>query len=266
MIWFNKGRIPDGRWPFLSTTFAGIRNIEEDLDSNIDLTEGTGQLLITGCMQAYRQAVLRRVLDLTRGVIVSWNEGALISSVVCARSLLETLAMFHSFMERASKECENHNWEAIGRLVDAYAFSTMSGPEKKNKSPERPAGVRDVVIKFIQRTAKDKTQFWEQICDEAHPNGNRMLQYGGLLQDMQYLEQSASENEKRLFPAIYNALYSCCWLINAIEDFDILLEEIRNGGRLNDSHPLIKKRKAIDQVVAEVSQSMTRTNTTKKDR
>ena len=101
MLWFETGRIPPGKWPFLSTTFVGLQQLEDSLTDSIDLTEGNQQLTITGCLDAYRRAIMRRTLDLSQAVIASWNAGHPIGSVVCARSLLETLATFHSLQSRA---------------------------------------------------------------------------------------------------------------------------------------------------------------------
>ncbi|AOU99074.1 hypothetical protein BI364_15000 [Acidihalobacter yilgarnensis] len=159
--------------------------------------------------------------------------------------MLETLAIFHSFLKRADKEVKAKEWETLSRLVDAYAFSTSSGPDKKNKSTESPPRVNAAVIEFIKNTQKDKEQFWEQICDDAHPNGKRMMLYGGLLQDSRYIDKPIEENERGLFPAVYNSLYSCCWLISAILDFDVLLEEIRYGGDLPEDHELMVKRTRV---------------------
>ena len=100
MLWFDTARIPPGNWPFLSTTYAGLRQHEDSLTGSIDLTEGNQQITITGCLDAYRRAISRRVLDLSQAVIASWNAGHPIGSVVCARALLETLATFHSLQTR----------------------------------------------------------------------------------------------------------------------------------------------------------------------
>ena len=61
MIWFESGRIPSGRWIFLNTVRVGLNEIERTIESDIDLTEGNEAIVITGCMRAYRQAVVCRV-------------------------------------------------------------------------------------------------------------------------------------------------------------------------------------------------------------
>ena len=98
MLWFDRRRIPEGRWPFLNVVRSGLREIEEASVKRLDLTEGTGTVLITGCMQVYRQAVLRRTLDLARATVVAWNAGSQIGAIVCSRALLETIATFQSFL------------------------------------------------------------------------------------------------------------------------------------------------------------------------
>ena len=107
MLWFETKRITPGNWPFLTTTYAGLRDLKASLTGSVDLTEGNRQITITGCLDAYRRAILRRAPDLAQAVIASWNAGHPIGSVVCARALLETLATFHSVTNKAGKHPGN---------------------------------------------------------------------------------------------------------------------------------------------------------------
>lgn len=248
MIWLKKGRIPAGKWPFLTTAYNSLREIEETLVNQLDLTEGTGQLTITGCMQAYRYAVIRRVLDLAQATVACWNEGALVGSVVCARSLLETIAIYHSFLNRVEPLVAAGEWGRIGDLVDAYAFSTQRGPGKRSKSQDHPPRVRDAINQFIKSTQPNMEQFWEQICDTAHPNGKSMLDLGGKLSEFKYHARHASDNESLLFIAVFNCLYSCCWLSASDLDFHIYVETVRTGKVLPSDHKLVAERALIHEV------------------
>ena len=142
MLWFETERIPPGNWPFLTTTYAGLREIEASLTGFIDLTEGNQEITITGCLAAYRRAILRRTLDLAQAVIASWNAGQPIGSVVCARALLETLATFHSLRSRAQTAADEGDWEEIGKLVDSYAFSRAPSLGKGRREPQAAAPSR----------------------------------------------------------------------------------------------------------------------------
>ncbi len=248
MLWFKAERIPPGNWPFLTTTHAGLRELEASLTGSIDLTEGNKQITITGCLDAYRRAILHRTFDLAQAAIASWNAGHLIGSVVCARALLETLATFHSLLTRAQIAADDGNWEEMGKLVDCYAFSRSPSLGKSRQEPETPPRIGPMVRAFIGETNPGGEKFWDQICEVAHPNGETLMSYGGILQERRFDRPSSESNEDRLFPALYNCLYSCCWLINAMLDFDILCEHIRNGAPPPDDHPLVREKTLIDRV------------------
>lgn len=253
MLWFETHRIPPGNWPFLTTIDAGLRELEASLKVSVDLTEGNPQITITGCLDAYRRAILRRTLDLSQAVIASWNAGQPIGSVVCARALLETLATFHSLQTRAQIAADDGDWEEIGKLVNCYAFSRSPSLGKRKREPQAPPRVGRMVKAFIGETHPGNEKFWDQICEVAHPNGETLMSFGGILQERRFDPPSSGFNEGRLFQALYNCLYSCCWLIGAMLDFDILCEHIRNGAPLPDDHPLVRDRTLIDRVVDSAS-------------
>ena len=253
MLWLETDRIPPGNWPFLTTTHAGLMEIEESLTGSIDLTEGNPQVTITGRLNAYRRTVLRRTLDLAQAVIASWNAGQPVGAVVCARALLETLATFHSLMHRAQTAANEGNWKEIGKLVDRYAFSSSPSLHKGRREPQAPPPVGRMVKTFITTTQPGCEQFWDQVCEVAHPNGEALMSYGGILRELRLDPPSSESNERSLFPALYNCLFSCCWLVDAMLEFDILCEHIRNGAPLPDDHPLVRQRTLIDRFVDIVS-------------
>jgi hypothetical protein len=256
MIWLESGRIPAGNWPFLNAVRNGLSEIEKELESDIDLTEGNEGITITGCMRAYRHAVLRRALDLAQGAIVAWNSGLLVSAIACARSLLETIATFHSFLKRAESLAAKKEWENTGKLVDAYAFSSSSGAQKAARTEFSPPMIGRIVKEFIAATQPGQERFWDQICDTAYPNGKRMMDYAGTLKDSHYFARPPSESEPSCFAAVFNTLFSCCWLITSEVDFEIHLAVMRSGDALPADHPLIVQRNQLDAATAEAMKNL----------
>ena len=101
MLWFDNGRNPPGKWRFLQTVGVGLSQLKESLVDSVNLTEGNEAITITGCLEAYRQTVLCRVMDFSQAVGTSWNADQTLGSVVCTHALLETLATFHFLSRRA---------------------------------------------------------------------------------------------------------------------------------------------------------------------
>jgi hypothetical protein len=228
IVWFDRERIPPGSWPFLSTIWNSLRSIKDDIAlPSVDLTEGLGGITITGRMEAYRQLVLRRALDLAQSTVVTWNASLPIGAVVSARGLLETLAVFYDLMAEATPLADKKDWEGLSRLIDTYALSTSEGPQRTTGKPGGPPSVGKQVTRFILAIEPHAERFWHQISDAAHPNGKPMLQHFGTLRGDRLEEKATAESEPHVFQAIYNCLYAVCWFYGAMSDFDKLLDRIR---------------------------------------
>lgn len=229
IIWFDPDRIPKGSWPFLLTIWDALRSVKDDvLLPSVDLTEGLGAITITGRLEAYRQLILRRALDLAQSTVVTWNSGLAIGAVISARALLETLAAFHNLLEKASCAVASKDWETVSQLVDAYAMSSSDGPDRTIGKPEGPPAIGKQVRRFLLAVFGPRAErFWHQISDMSHPNGRPMLRHLMDLGEHQLKARPNLEIEAELFPAVYNCLYAVCWFYCAMSDFDKLLDRTR---------------------------------------
>jgi hypothetical protein len=131
-------------------------------------------------------------------------------------------------MADASALADDKDWGAIGALVDARAWSTSNGPDRTTGKRGGPPSIGIQVTRFIRAVEPNAEQFWHQISDISHPNGKPMFGHFGVLRDGRFDERPVIESEPELFQAIYNCLYSVCWLYGtAMSDFDTLLCRIR---------------------------------------
>jgi hypothetical protein len=166
MIRFLPNGIPEGRWPFRDAAYAALRAIEQSCAAEIDLTEGTDNILITGCMRAFQQGNRRRVLDLAQSAIVSWNAELFLGAVVSSRALLESVASFHSFLTRAQGAAKLGGWAKIGRLVDAYDFFSTSLNDRKKRDPDDPPRIGQAVAAFTAATQPGSEKFWDPFATQ----------------------------------------------------------------------------------------------------
>ena len=120
--------------------------------------------------------------------------------------------------------------------------------------PESPPSVGTTVKQFIREAKLGDERFWDQICEVSHPNGEKLMAFAGVLKERRFdAHSSTTPNEELHFQAVYNCLYSCCWLIYAMLDFDILCEHIRIGEPPSDDHSLIRQKAQIEELVQDVS-------------
>ena len=109
-----------------------------------------------------------------------------------------------------------------------------------------------MVKTFIGETQPGDEKLWDQICELAHPNDETLTSYGGILQGRRFDRPSSEPNEGRLLLALYNCLFSCCWFVGAMLDFDILCEHIRIGVPPPDDHRLARERTFVDCAIDRV--------------
>ena len=238
MIWFEPGRIPPGNWPMISVVYAGLSMLEESLPESVDMTDGNGNLLISGCMEVYYFAVARRVMDCSVGAIAAWNAGALVGSISCARSLLEVLSTFHEFQERVRDSIKGRDWQMVAELVDAYGLSE-GRIQNNGENRQAPCNVSRAVKNFIRTIHNGDEKFWNQICNLVHPNGVALIKYGGDLDSDNYQERDDEKTRIELFSALYNCLISCNWFVAVGGEFENLLEEILNGGQADQDQSTV---------------------------
>jgi hypothetical protein len=256
MIFLHPSRIPSGNWAFLVTIAACLRAMHQELADQRDYTEGTGNVLVTGEMLVYREAMFRRALDLAQSTIACWNEGFHVGAIVCSRGLLETISTFHSFMTQASAAASMRDWAAIRSLVVGCGRST-SMPTRRDqlKSFKPPPRIGAIVKDFINKTCPDALPFWDQISDFSHPNGASTMDHFGDTTGTFYTARSSQQRDVSTFTAIYNSLYASCWLRASDLDFDIVVEEMRTGVNLLSDHPLVQKRDLANKLTTHLISS-----------
>jgi hypothetical protein len=229
---------------------------ETIIRDEIDITDGLDGITLTGQLEVFRQIVAHRALDLVQGMVRAWNSGSMIGAAVCGRALLETLGTFHAVMTRCQAAATANDWGEVATVVDTYLFSTSRGRGKRSNAHPRPPRIGDLVVSFIGATQPGSEQFWEQLCDLAHPNGQSTTHLFFTVSATGVVAREPKEREPDVFVAIYNCAYSLCWFYNAMDEFDLLLDHIRLGEAPPDDNPLKTKLAERDRIVAAVLPSL----------
>ena len=230
-VLFERPSIPSGKWPFLFMIERCIPELEALLDNEVDLADavpvGADQLTISGCMECYKQAILRRVLDSTRATSLLWNAGNHYGAAVVARALFETIVSFHDFLRRAQAAREAEDYKALAFLVDMFAISTRDTELRAANELPRSVNVLTQVDQYAKHVEPLATRFYEQLSDFCHPNGYRMITSYGRISRKRYVIADVPTRSADAFKAIYNCCYQVCWLYSAITEYDRLLDRVR---------------------------------------
>ncbi len=224
---FAKESLPDGPWPMLFVVERCFRSLEEALVDEVDLTEGLGQLTISGRFRCYKQLILRRALETTQAVALLWSHGLELPAVLTARALYETIASFYDFLRSAKAMEETKNYEALGALVDGFIFSTRDRELLEKGELQKSPHILNQIRAYDAAVQAGSEKFYDRLSDACHPNGYAMLRQYGVLDNARFLSKPAGATRANTFTAIYNSVYQLCWFYTAMADLDSVVDRIQ---------------------------------------
>jgi hypothetical protein len=163
----------------------------------------------------FQQSILYRIVMLAQGASSSWNDGNLLSSVLCSRALLETVASMHhlvvSVVEHTQKS--EADLKAITQLVKEQLYATRNRDWLSDQAGFRADLAKK--IKALDAAMPGIKEHYAFLSDICHPNflGQRFL-FAGSDTDKKAttLSESLNRNSHML-----DAIFGCVMMINNFE-------------------------------------------------
>jgi hypothetical protein len=116
----------------------------------------------------FQQGSLYRVVMLAQGGSSGWNNSNMLSSILCSRALLETVAKLHYLQINLAKHVPTKNIEEISTLLDKQVFSARD-EEWIEEGAGKATNVITMIDKFNSSVPgiKPHYNFLSECC---HPN------------------------------------------------------------------------------------------------
>jgi hypothetical protein len=138
--------------------------------SRIEVRDDYARSKIAWKLAGYQQAVLYRVVMLANGSADAWNAGNLLSSILCARALIETVAMAHYFEQRLDTHIEEKDFAALNVLAESVTFATRNKEWLKEGPPWFEAINVLTAIDKLDRLAEGVRGHYDRLSERCHPN------------------------------------------------------------------------------------------------
>jgi hypothetical protein len=119
-------------------------------------------------LAVFQQGSLYRVVMLAHGGSSGWNNSNILSSILCSRALLETVAKLHYLQINLAKHVPERNIEAISTLLDKQVFATRD-EEVIEEGAGRATNVITMIDKFDGAVPGVK-QHYDFLSEWCHPN------------------------------------------------------------------------------------------------
>jgi len=175
---------------------------------------------------AQRQAITYRLMDLGESTIREWSMGHLLPSIVLPRAFLETSALVHSIVQRASEALELRDINALDALIMQQTF----GARLPNWI-EGSDHVATNVLTALDHMSKDIEfirTFYEQMSEIAHPNAFGTSQfYGKTDRTGRTVTFSLTRRKPSdVFGTVNLALLGAAWSVRQLSSWDAIILRI----------------------------------------
>jgi hypothetical protein len=142
---------------------SGLRAVE------INVTEKFLRSKIAWKLATYQHALLHRLVALTDGAAVAWNNRCTLSAMLSARALMETFAVMVEFERRVARLLKDEDLGGLDALAQNGIFASRD-PDWIKESPEPQAvNVLTYVDKFDKRCEGFRGHY-DMLSERCHPN------------------------------------------------------------------------------------------------
>lgn len=172
------------------------KSLEDKMLTSITIDHTLNSRLIL-----YEQLHIKRVLELLKGISICAEHHLALPTILSARALLETVAVFTGFYSDFEKDLKNKDFDKAFDVISRYLRMTKD-EYLKNSLPEEAREGLDAVNVLTQINKLNKfnpqaIKSYENLSEKCHPN------YGGLFQLYAALNEennviSFAETEKHL--------------------------------------------------------------------
>jgi hypothetical protein len=186
--------------------------------------EGDGEKsMIAWKLAAFQQAVLYRVVMLAQGSSNGWNDCNILSSILCARALLETIAATHYVEVNLARYVEKKDFKAMSLLVDGQAYATRNEEWLKDEAGLKAVNVLTAIDK-LDGLIPGIRRHYDFLSEWCHPNylGQRFL-FATIDPNKRTVAFSESKNRNK---QMLDAILAAAMMIEYFEKLLIKLDEV----------------------------------------
>jgi hypothetical protein len=204
-----------------------LRRLEDRLVSAIKVEGPFAESKIAWKAAVLRQVLLHRMVELGGGCADMWNTGNVLCSVLAARALLETVAVFAEFQNKTIKHFKESDFKALDELLDNLTFSTRD-PNAVKIMPELEAKNVLTYIDRLKKILPPIREHYDRLSEWCHPNG-----YGHYFTFASLDPRTGTvsfSRESRLATGLFKRLFTVYLLLglveNAMSRLDVLIVKL----------------------------------------
>lgn len=165
-------RLPAKEREAFATWNACIARLNEERAVEINISGPFLKSKIAWKLATYQHALLHRVVALADGVAVNWNGRSVLGAMLCARALMETIAVL-SFVERSAAALyEREDLGGLDGLSQNGTFATRDEALLKEFPESKATNILTYVKRFDEKVLPGFGEHYDRLSERCHPNAS----------------------------------------------------------------------------------------------
>jgi len=168
--WDN--RLPAKEKAAFDSWNACMARLDEERALEINISGPFLKSKIAWKLATYQHALLHRVVALADGVAVNWNGRSVLGSMLCARALMETIAVF-SFLERSAAALyEREDLGGLDALGQNGTFATRDEALLEEFPESKATNIVTYIKRFDEKVLPGFNEHYDRMSERCHPNAS----------------------------------------------------------------------------------------------
>lgn len=149
---------------------ASVGRLNEMRALEINISGPFAKSKIAWKLAGYQHALLHRIVVLMDGVAIAWNNRSTLGGMMCARAVMETIAVMSSFERSVAGLLAREDMGGLDALAQNGTFASRD-PEWLSDFPESKAtNAVTYVDKFDDKILKGFRAHYDRLSERCHPN------------------------------------------------------------------------------------------------
>lgn len=162
-------RLEEDDRPLVDDLNASVGRLNEMRALEINVSGPFARSKIAWKLAGYVHALLHRIVALADGAAVAWNNRCTLSSMLCARALMETIAVMHALERGIADRLAQQDIKGLDALAQHGMFASRD-PEWVSEFPDSKAVNILTYIDKFDRLAEGFRGHYDRLSERCHPN------------------------------------------------------------------------------------------------
>jgi len=117
-----------------------------------------------------QESFLQRAVMLAHGVALTWNAGNLVTSILAARALFESVVLVEDCHGRIDAFLKAEDLGGINQLLENQTFATRDAEWLAQHPESQAINILTLIDKFDKRIFPGAREHYDSLSERCHPN------------------------------------------------------------------------------------------------